>query len=83
MKSIVIFDVNMILRFLLNDNKEMSDITKRHLENGEVIVTIEVFVSTIKNFINFVICDKSDVLSLALDPYRTNNLFFRLFVICI
>ena len=72
----VIFDANMILRFLLNDNKEMADIAERHLKSGEVMVTIEVvaevvyvlkgvyslgreiIASTIKNFLNFVICEK-------------------------
>ena len=90
----VIFDANMILRFLLNDNKEMADIAERHLETGEVMVTIEVvaevvyvlkgvyslgrevIVATIKNFLNFVICEKCDVLSLAFDTYGTYNLDF-------
>ena len=38
----VMLDANMILRYLLNDNQEMADRAERYLEDGDVIVTIEV-----------------------------------------
>ena len=38
----VIFDANMILRYLLGDNDEMKDMAKRYLINGDVWVTLEV-----------------------------------------
>lgn len=35
-------DTNMVLRYLLNDNKEMADEAERIIKNGSVLVTIEV-----------------------------------------
>lgn len=37
----VIFDANMILRYLLDDNKEMAETAERHIINDSVFVTIE------------------------------------------
>lgn len=38
----VLFDANMILRYLLNDNAEMAAVAEQYLENRNVTVTIEV-----------------------------------------
>ena len=38
----VIFDANMILRYLLGDNDEMEETAKRYLIDGDVWVTLEV-----------------------------------------
>ncbi len=38
----VLFDANVILRYLLNDNQEMADAAERYLKAGGVLVTIEV-----------------------------------------
>ena len=38
----VIFDANMILRYLLGDNDEMEETAKRYLIDGDVWVTFEV-----------------------------------------
>ena len=38
----VIFDANMILRYLLNDNTEMADQAEKLLEENNVNITIEV-----------------------------------------
>ena len=38
----VIFDTNMILRYLLNDNEEMADRAEYYLENDDVYITLEV-----------------------------------------
>lgn len=35
-------DTNMVLRYLLNDNKEMADEAERIIRDGSVLVTIEV-----------------------------------------
>jgi len=38
----VIFDTNMILRYLLNDDQEMANRAEQYLNAGDVHVTIEV-----------------------------------------
>lgn len=38
----VILDTNMILRYLLNDNANMREITKKYLRAGDVWITLEV-----------------------------------------
>ena len=43
----VIFDANMILRYLLNDNQTMADKAERRLEFGDVYVTIEVLAEVV------------------------------------
>ena len=43
----VIFDANMILRYLLNDNEEMADIAEDYIEKGTVSVTIEVIAEVV------------------------------------
>ena len=43
----VIFDANMILRYLLDDNKEMADRAEAYLEKGHVFVTLEVVAEVI------------------------------------
>ena len=43
----VIFDTNMILRYLLNDNQEMADKAEWYLENESVHVTVEVIAETV------------------------------------
>ena len=46
----VIFDANMILRYLLNDNQEMADKAEQYLETGDVHVTIEVIAEVVYVF---------------------------------
>lgn len=43
----VLFDTNMILRYLLNDNQEMADRAEQYLEAGDVCVTIEVIAEVV------------------------------------
>ena len=38
----VMFDANMILRYILDDNKEMADIVEEYITSCRVIITIEV-----------------------------------------
>ncbi len=46
-KSMVIFDTNMILRYLLNDNQKMADKAEQDLNVGNVSVTIEVIAEVV------------------------------------
>ena len=41
-RNTVIFDANMILRYLLNDNMEMAEKAEDYLKHNTVIVTTEV-----------------------------------------
>jgi predicted nucleic-acid-binding protein len=43
----VIFDANMILRYLLNDNETMAARAEKYIEESEVYVTIEVIAEVI------------------------------------
>lgn len=43
----VIFDTNMILRYLLNDNKEMADKAESFITKGNVIVSVEVIAEVV------------------------------------
>ena len=43
----VILDANMILRYLLNDNAEMSEIAETYINSGNVFVTIEVIAEVV------------------------------------
>lgn len=43
----VIFDANMILRYLLDDNKIMADEAEKYLETRDVYVTIEVIAEVV------------------------------------
>ena len=43
----VIFDANMILRYLLDDNKEMADKAEEYLSAGDVLVTLEVMAEVV------------------------------------
>ena len=43
----VIFDANMILRYMLNDNQEMADKAEHYLVSGNVVVTIEVIAEVV------------------------------------
>lgn len=43
----VIFDTNMILRYLLNDNAEMAEKAENYLNQAAVIVTIEVIAEVV------------------------------------
>ncbi len=40
-------DTNMILRYLLNDNKEMADKAEEYMNAGNVLVTIEVIAEVV------------------------------------
>ena len=46
-KNMVLFDANMILRYLLNDNKEMADRAEQYLNTESVSVTIEVIAEVV------------------------------------
>ena len=46
-KSIVIFDANMILRYLLNDHAEMAKAAQNYLDEAVVTVTIEVIAEVV------------------------------------
>lgn len=43
----VMFDTNMILRYLLNDNTEMAEKAEQYLDAGNVSVTIEVIAEAV------------------------------------
>jgi len=43
----VLFDANMILRYLLNDNTLMAEKAESYLKSGNVIVTIEVIAEVV------------------------------------
>lgn len=43
----IIFDANMILRYLLNDNPAMQKKAKEYLRNGDVMATIEVIAEAV------------------------------------
>lgn len=43
----VMLDANMILRYLLDDNKEMADKAAEYIDSGNAIVTIEVIAEVI------------------------------------
>lgn len=40
-------DTNMVLRYLINDNKEMADEAERIIRDGSVLVTIEVIAEVV------------------------------------
>ena len=46
-ENMVIFDTNMILRYLLDDNQEMADKAEQYLNAGIVSVTIEVIAEVV------------------------------------
>ena len=46
-KNMVIFDANMILRYLLNDRAEMAEQAEQYLNAGNVTVTIEVLAEVV------------------------------------
>ena len=46
-KNTVIFDTNMILRYLLNDNVEMAELAEYYLNATTVTVTIEVIAEAV------------------------------------
>ena len=43
----ILFDANMILRYLLNDNADMADRAEQYLNAGEASVTIEVMAEAV------------------------------------
>jgi Predicted nucleic-acid-binding protein, contains PIN domain len=43
----VMFDANMILRYLLNDNEQMAEKAEQYLDAGNVWVTIEVIAEVV------------------------------------
>lgn len=46
-KNMVILDANMILRYLLNDNKEMAERADEYIQGGEATATIEVIAEVV------------------------------------
>ena len=59
----VIFDTNMILRYLLNDNEEMKNTAKRYLIDDKVYVTIEVIAEVIYVLKGVYKMERSDIVS--------------------
>ena len=47
MKSMVIFDTNMILRYILNDDRDMADKAEAYINNDDVFVTLEVIAEVV------------------------------------
>ena len=43
----ILFDTNMILRYLLNDDEPMADQVERYLDGGDVYVTVEVIAEVV------------------------------------
>ena len=43
----VIFDANMILRYVLNDSEEMADVADKYIAVGDVYVTLEVMAEVV------------------------------------
>ena len=43
----VLFDTNMVLRYLLNDNEQMAERAEQYLQKGNVFVTIEVIAEAV------------------------------------
>ena len=43
----VLFDTNILLRYLLNDNSEMADKAEQYIDNGDAAVTIEVIAEAV------------------------------------
>ena len=76
----MIFDTNMILRYLLNDNQLMADQAEKYLDAGEVSVTVEVIAEVVyvllKKFLNIVDCRDKKVLDQALDTFGKRKLDF-------
>lgn len=46
-ENMVLFDANMILRYLLNDNAEMAEEAEKNLNQNTAAVTIEVIVEVV------------------------------------
>ncbi len=57
----VIFDTNMVLRYLLNDNEEMNETAKRYLLTDSVGITIEVAAEAIYVLNGLYKMDRSNV----------------------
>ena len=47
LKNMVMFDTNMILRYLLDDNTDMADKADGYIKKGNVCVTIEVIAEVV------------------------------------
>lgn len=47
MKNMVIFDTNMILRYILNDDEMMADKAEKYISNDDVFVTLEVIAEVV------------------------------------
>ena len=43
----ILFDTNMILRYLLNDRKEMAETAEQYIDTGDAAVTIEVIAEAV------------------------------------
>ncbi len=63
----VIFDANMILRYLLNDNVEMADQAEKYLSEEKVTVTIEVISEVIYVFKGVYNMDRNEISNTVLD----------------
>ena len=63
----VIFDTNMILRYLLNDNEEMKNTAIRYLIDDKVYVTIEVIAEVIYVLKGVYKMERSDIVSTLLN----------------
>ena len=72
----VMFDANMILRYLLNDNEQMAEKAEQYLDAGNVWVTIEVIAEVVYVLKGVYSLGRDNVLLLALDTYAERNLDF-------
>lgn len=61
-------DTNMVLRYLLDDNKEMADKAEKVIKNGCALVTMEVFAEIQTN--------EPEILKLGLETYAKHSLDF-------
>ena len=92
----VIFDTNMILRYLLNDNAEMAEKAEAYLNQTTVTVTIEVIyvlkgvyhmnrktiADTLTDFLQIVECRDREIVKIALELYGRENLDFVDCILC-
>ena len=77
-ENMILFDTNMILRYLLNDHADMAEQAEKYLNEDDVVVTVEVkeLADTIADFLQLVRSRDMEVLQLALKVYGEENLDF-------
>ena len=63
----VMFDTNVILRYVLNDNEEMADRAEKYILDGNVWVTVEVIAEVVYVLNGFYELDRKEVVSFVKD----------------